>query len=71
MAVIVPSSDTKNYAKSVEVSAVATAVAAASGTALTALQQHQYRTNMEMVISLMATYKLSPLTILSTCSYNT
>ena len=71
MALVVPASDKKSYAKSLEVAAVATAIASASGPAKTSLQEHQVKLNRELVDSLMASGALSPLTILSTCTYNT
>ena len=71
MAAVVPTTDKKNAAKAAEVTAVATAVAAAVGPFQVALQAKQIQLNAELVDSLMASGALSPLTILSTCTYNT
>ncbi len=73
MAVTVPASDKKNTATALAVTNLATQVAnTAVGTpAYAAVLLAQYRVNMEAVVELMATGKLSPLTILSTCTYGT
>ena len=73
MAVSVPASDKKNIEKAAEVTALAAAVTL-QGTATPsaqALAQRQLQVNMEHVIGLMTSGKLSPLTILSTCTYGT
>ena len=72
MTVTVPSNAKSTLVqKAAEVTAVATALAAATGSAQASMAQHQQKVNAELVIALMAEGKLSPLTILSTCSYNT
>ena len=71
MSVIVPASDKKNTATALAVTNAATAVANSTGTALVAALAKQYQANVEAVTELMVTGKLSPLTILSTCSYGT
>ncbi len=73
MSVIVPASDKKNTATALAVTNLATQVAnTAVGTpAYSAVLLAQYRVNMEHVVELMVTGKLSPLTILSTCTYGT
>ncbi len=73
MAVTVPSTDWANYAKYLEVQAIATAltVQTASHPARDALQQRQQGVNRELVDNLMTSGKLNPLTILSTCTYGT
>ncbi len=73
MAVTVPSTDWANYAKYLEVQAIATAltVQTASHPARDALQQRQQGANRELVDNLMTSGKLNPLTILSTCTYGT
>jgi hypothetical protein len=73
MPVTVPASDNKNTAKAAEVTAIATALTlqTASHPARDALQQRQQLVNRELVVDLMATGKLNPVTILSTCTYGT
>ena len=72
MAVIVPSNAKSTLVqKAAEVTAVATALATATGSAQASMAQKQTQLNSELVIALMAEGKLSPLTILSTCSYTT
>ncbi len=73
MAVTVPSTDWANYAKYLEVQAIATAltVQTTSHPARDALQQRQQSANRELVDNLMTSGKLNPLTILSTCTYGT
>ena len=72
MTVTVPSNAKSTLVqKAAEVTAVATALAAATGSAQASMAQHQQAVNAELVIALMAEGKLSPLTILSTCSYGT
>ncbi len=71
MSVIIPASDKKCTATALAVTNAATAVANSSGTALVSALQKQYQANTEHVVELMVTGKLSPLTILSTCTYGT
>lgn len=72
MAVVVPSNAKSTLVqKAAEVTAIATAVATASGTHAVSMAQRQTQLNRELVDALMSEGKLSPLTILSTCSYNT
>ena len=72
MAVVVPASDLKNTPKAAEVTAVAAIVTAtAAGPSKDSAQQRQIAVNAELVDALMASGKLSPLTILSTCTYGT
>ncbi len=72
MAVTVPSNAKPTLVqKAAEVTAVATALATATGSAQASMAQKQISLNSELVIALMSEGKLSPLTILSTCSYNT
>ena len=73
MAVTVPQSDTKNTAKAAAVTAIAATIAAqaASGPSADALKQQQLLINRELVVDLMTSGKLNPLTILSTCTYGT
>lgn len=73
MAVTVPASDTKNVAKAAAVTAIAAQVTAqpSAGPSKDALLQQQLLINRELVVDLMASGKLNPLTILSTCTYGT
>lgn len=73
MAVTVPSGDRANYEKYLEVGAIATALTTqtASHPSRDALQQRQQLVNRELVVNLMTSGKLNPLTILSTCTYGT
>jgi hypothetical protein len=72
MTVTVPVNHQVLYTKQAEVTAIAATVAATtSGPHLAVALQKQYQLNAELVDALMAAGRLSPLTILSTCTYNT
>jgi hypothetical protein len=73
MTVSVPTSDQKNTQKAAQVTALATQVAAqpTSGGPAAALAQAQLQAAHELVVALMSSGKLNPLTILSTCTYGT
>lgn len=73
MALVVPASDVKNTPKAAEVTAAAAKVAAqpTTGGPGASLAQAQIQTAHELVVALMASGKLSPLTILNNCAYGT
>ena len=73
MAVAVPASDVKNTPKAAEVTSAAVKIAAqpTSGGSGASLAQAQLQIAHELVVALMASGKLSPLTILNTCTYGT
>ena len=73
MSVTVPVGDRANYEKYQEVTAIATALTTqtVSHPSRDALQQRQQLVNRELVVNLMTSGKLNPLTVLSTCTYGT
>ena len=73
MAVTVPATDSKNTPAAAKVTALAAQIAAqpTSGGPAAALAQAQVQAAAELVTTLMHSGKLSPLTILSTCTYGT
>ncbi len=72
MAVTAPAKDRDLYAKQAEVTTLTATLAAQPANASTpSLAAALLKTQAEFVISLMAAGKLSPATILSTCTYGT